>query len=205
MVDAPIRTRAFVPDDFQILTASRHRASGLSILQYPLDQITKMWVRWRTQKNGQHGEEKLFVRNPTLGGFCYVSSVYRSLACFRCLSVLDPRLKPNAKPLSVYWSLTAARVKLINADDIERFLCRLACAVYHLHPVRDAKDINWWSSHSLRVGACVTLHAMGFSTLDIQWILRWRSTAFMVYLCNVTILAIRQNLALDKAMALPFL
>jgi hypothetical protein len=30
---------------------------------------------------------------------------------------------------------------------------------------------------------------MGFSTVGIQWILRWRSTAFMVYLRNIAILA----------------
>ena len=81
----------------------------------------------------------------------------------------------------------------------------LALSTNHLHPVRDAKDLSKWSSHSLRVGACVALHAMGFSVLDIQWILRWRSTAFMVYLRNVAILAIRQHQALDRAATLPFL
>jgi hypothetical protein len=63
-----------------------------------------------------------------------------------------------------------AGVKLVAADDIERFIRHLVCSVYHLDPVRDAKDLSRWSSHSLRVGACVALHAMGFSfsTLDIQ-------------------------------------
>jgi hypothetical protein len=47
---------------------------------------------------------------------------------------------------------------------------------------------------------------MGFSPLDIQWILCWRSQAFMVYLRNVAILAIRQFEALDRAAELlPFL
>ena len=205
IVGAPTRTRALVPDDFQISTASRHRASGLAILQHPLDQISKMWAKWRTQKNGQHGEEKLFAKNPKLGGFCFVSSVYRALARFQRLSVHDLRLRPNATPLSVYWSVTHACAKLISSDDIERFMRRLASEVYHLDPVRDAKDLSRWSSHSLRVGACVALHAMGFSTLDIQWILRWRSTAFMVYLRNVAILSIRQYQALDRAAQLPFL
>lgn len=201
----PIRTRALVPADFRILTTSRHRAAGLAILSHNLAQIAKMWIKFRTQKNGQHGEEKLFARNPTLGGFCYVSSAYRALSRFQRLSILDPRLSPSVTPLSVYWWPSTSSVKLITATDIESFMRRLACAVYHLHPVRDAKDISRWSSHSLRVGACVALHAMGFSALDIQWILRWRSTAFMVYLRNVAILAIRQYQALDRASALPFL
>jgi hypothetical protein len=33
------------------------------------------------------------------------------------------------------------------------------------------------------------MHAMGFSILDIQWLLRWRSTAFG-HLRNVAILAV---------------
>jgi hypothetical protein len=202
---ASIRTRAIVPDDLRIETVTHGRASGLAILVTPLDQITRMWVKFRTQKNGQHGEEKLFARNPTLGGFCFVSSAYRALARFQRLSLLDPQLRPDATPLSVYWSYRTSSVKLITADEIERFMRQLACHVYHLHPDHDAKDVSKWSSHSLRVGACVALHAMGFSALDIQWILRWRSTAFMVYLRNVAILSMRQNRALDRASALPFL
>jgi hypothetical protein len=126
LVNAPIRTRAFVPDDFRILTVSRHRVVGLAILHYTLPQIAKMWVKWRTQKNGQNGEEKLFARNPNPGGFCFVFSSYRSLARFQRLMGLDPRLRPNATPLSVYWSPASACVKLITADDIEQFLRRLA-------------------------------------------------------------------------------
>jgi hypothetical protein len=117
----------------------------------------------------------------------------------------DPCLRPNATPISVYWSAPHTNVKLITADDIECFIRRLASSVYHLDPVQDALDLCRWGSHSLRVGACVALHAMGFSPLDIQWILRWRSQAFMVYLRNVAILAIRQFEALDRAAELPFL
>ena len=164
-----------------------------------------MWAKWRTQKNLQNGEEKLFARNPNLGGFCFVSSAYRALERFQRLSIIDLRLRPNSTPLSVYWSIRSASVRLISADDIERFMRHLASVVYHLDPLADANDLRRWSSHSLRVGACVALHAMGFSALDIQWILRWRSQAFMVYLRNVAILAIRQVQALDRASQLPFL
>jgi hypothetical protein len=200
-----ILTKALVPDDFRILTVSNQRVSGMAILLIPLGQITKMWAKWRTQKNGQNGEEKLFARNPKLGGFCFVSSVYRALSRFQRLSLRDPRLSPDSTPLSVYWSEKFSCVRLINADNIERFMRHLASRVYYLHPDRDAGDLAKWSAHSLRVGACVALHAMGFTPLDIQWILRWRSQAFMAYLRNVAILAHRQVQALDRAAALPFL
>jgi hypothetical protein len=65
--------------------------------------------------------------------------------------------------------------------------------------------IRKWGVHSIRVGACVALHAMGFGALEIQFLLRWRSTAFMVYLRNIAILAVRHHRALDEAGAFPFL
>ena len=81
----------------------------------------------------------------------------------------------------------------------------LASKVYHLHPVRDLKDLRRWGTHSLRVGACVVLHAMGFLALDIQWILRWKSMAFVAYLHNIAILSTRQNRAFNRAQAMPHL
>jgi hypothetical protein len=204
LVGAPIRTRAIVPDDLRVLTETMHQAKGLAILNYQSSQITKMWVKWRTQKNNQNGEEKLFAKNPTLGGFCFVTSAYRSLTRFQRLMELDPRIRPSATPLSVYWAFGPCCVKLISSYDIEQFMRRLASEVYHLHPAQHAKELSKWSSHSLRVGACVALHAMGFSPLDIQWLLRWRSTAFMAYLRNAAILAVRQYQALDKYAEQPF-
>ena len=203
LVEAECRTRAIVPDDLRCQTRDMRRARGLMILSLDLTSVHKLWVRFRTQKNGQHGEEKLFTRNPTPGGICFVSSAYRKLLRFRHLQAIDGRLDPGHTPLSVYYEPSSLSVKLITATDIEKFMRRLAIEVYHLHPVKDASDVQRWSAHSLRVGACVALHAMGFSTLDIQWILRWRSMAFVMYLRNVAILATRQHQALDRAAAMP--
>lgn len=205
LVSASIRTRAFVPNDFRIQTIHNLRTTGLRILEYPLADIDRMWVIWRTQKNGAHGEEKLFARNSDPEGFCLVSSVYRSLERFQRLSQLDPRIHPMQTPLSVYWNSRLQAVQLLTSSDIEDFMRRLASTVYKLSPDLQADELRRWSSHSLRVGACVTLHAMGFPPLDIQWILRWRSMAFMVYLRNVAILARRHVQALNKAAALPFI
>jgi hypothetical protein len=205
LVSATMRTRALVPNDFRIYTDGYRRAVGLNILNYLLLEIERMLAQFRTQKNGSHGEEKLFCRNPNLEGFCYVTSVYHSLERFKRLQVLDPRLDPAVTPLTVYWDDQTETVKLLDSKDIATFMQRLACSVYHLNPVADAAEVRKWGVHSLRVGACVTLHAMGFSVLDIQWLLRWRSTAFMVYLRNIACLAVRHYEALDKAAALPFL
>ena len=205
LVDADVRTRALVPDDFRFELVSRARVKGLQVLLYPLEEVHKCWVRYRTQKNGEHGAEKLHTRNTNPGGICMVASTYRSMQRFRTLQTIDGRLSAARTPLSVYLHEATGSVRLITATEIEGFMRRLAAEVYHLHPGKDAKDLQRWSSHSIRVGACVVLHAMGFSDTDIQWILRWRSLAFTAYLRNIAILATRQHRALDRAAAAPHL
>jgi hypothetical protein len=194
-----------VPNNLQVLTWSHGILIGLVILSVSLGEIIKMWVIFHTQKNGQHGKEKLFGRNPNPGGFCYVTSSYMSLLRFQRLRAIDPWLNPALMPLSVYWDPGSSTVKLINASDMETYMHMLASTVYNLHPIDDADALQKWGTHSLCVGACVILHAMGFSTLDIQWILHWRSTAFMAYLQNIVIHSVQQYAVLDKALALPFI
>ena len=81
---------------------------------------------------------------------------------------------------------------------------QLPAQVHHLHPVNDP-DVIKWDTHSLRVGACVILHALGFSSLDIQTILQWRSMAFVSYLQNIALLSSCQNRAFNKAQGMPIL
>ena len=200
-----IRTKAIVPDDIRVLTVDFRCISGLAVAFLPVTSIAKLWIRWRTQKNMQNGEEKLFVPNPRPDGVCCVRAVWRSLQRFSRLQAINPYLRPDSTPLSVYFDPIHQAVQLVTSLDIEFFMRRLAAEVYHLHPIHDRKHLQQWGTHSLRVGACVVLHAMGFSALDIQWILRWRSMAFLTYLRNLTVLATKQVRALDRAAAIPHL
>ena len=197
-------TRAIVPNDHRISTCDNRRLKGLGILAVPLSSIRSMWVKWRWQKNGEHGEEKKFARNPDSSGFCFVAATYRSLERFRDVAKQDATLDPSTTPLSVYWDDALSCASLITAIDIEEHMRLLAAVSYDLDPARDSDSLRLWSSHSLRVGAVVILHVMGFAPLDIQWLLRWKSTAFMVYLRNTSALAERQYRALDRAAAMPY-
>ena len=199
-----ITTRALCPLDIRVETYSRRRFKGIQALLVPLEQVHKLWIKFRTQKNGHNGEERLFTRNPDADGVCFVASCYRALQRFKALMDLDPSLTEE-HPLSCYWDGSSSSVHLVTATDIEDFMRSLAVTVHHFHPIKDKKELQKWSSHSLRVGACVALHAMGFSPLDIQWLLRWRSMAFMAYLRNNAGLADRHHRALDKAAGMPFL
>ena len=205
MVSSPLWTRAIVPCDIRCVTQSGGRLSGVQIISVAFISLTKVWVKFRTQKNGQHGEEKLFVPNPDPNGICMVASLYRALTRFAKLRLMDGRLHEERTPLLVYHHGATNTVRLITTTDIEWFMQRLAAQAYHLHPVDDRDAIQKCGTHSLQVGACVVLHAMGFSSLDIQWILRWRSMAFVSYLQNIALLSSWQNRAFNKAIGMPLL
>jgi hypothetical protein len=98
-------------------------------------------------------------------------------------------------PLVVY-SAGPGVVQYITATDIELVMRTTASRVYNLSPRTCRKQLQLWSAHSIRVGACVILHAMGFTASQIQFMLRWKSMAFLVYLRNLSILSTKQNTAI---------
>ena len=61
--------------------------------------------------------------------------------------------------------------------------------------ITSKEDLARFSTHSIRVGACVALHVANFTTEQIQHALRWRSNAFKMYLRDVIALAEQRNIA----------
>jgi hypothetical protein len=94
-------------------------------------------------------------------------------------------------------TLSGDDVKFITALDVERTLREIASKVYKLDPNKD----KLISSVSLVIPAVV--HSLGFTEIQIQFLLRWRSNAFMTYLRNLAIIAEKQTQALDAAGAMP--
>jgi hypothetical protein len=54
-----------------------------------------------------------------------------------------------------------------------------------MYNVTDQKELDRFSSHSIRVGAYVALHAARISKLNIKFALHWKSDSFYTYLCNL--------------------
>ncbi len=147
-------------------------------------------VRYSHQKNGDHGEKRKFKRNRKRPDRCCVVFLHQSLCRYvRLVGWI------YSQPLSVYRAQDGT-VKNITARDITAVMRRVASELFKMDPVRDKEDLQKWSSHSLRVGACVILHTMGFSGPQIQFILRWKSEAFMAYLRNLAALSELQNQAI---------
>lgn len=153
---------------------------------------------FQTQKNGEHGETRIFTRNAARPTICPVTAWLQIFQRFHTLRGLSPHI-----PLCVYLPPGLGKVQFITARDIEAVLRSTAAAVYNLDPVKNSKDLQKWSSHSVRVGACVILHANGFSDTQIKYLLRWRSDAFMVYLRNLGALTYQQNIAFAKTGEMP--
>ena len=187
------QTRAFCLNDIRVRTKYGRKLKGAAILTVPVDHIGSLWIKWRTQKNQKHGVERLFRPSRTASRKCPVRAVYRILERFQRLRGLED----ETTPLSVFRN-SAGQTRLITSDDISKHMRTIASIVYRMDPVKDAEDLQRWSAHSLRVGACVFLHAKGFSAVDIKWILRWESDAYKVYLRNFSGLSDRHTQAWDK-------
>lgn len=187
------QTRAFCLNDIRARTKYGKKLKGADILGVPVDHIGSLWIKWRTQKNQKHGVERLFRPSRKASRKCPVRALYRILERF--VALRGPTDVDT--PLSVY-KAPDGRVCLITSDDITKHMRDIASFLYKLDPVKDAEDLQRWSAHSLRVGACVFLHAKGFGPIDIKWILRWESDAYKVYLRNFTGLSDRHTQAWDK-------
>jgi hypothetical protein len=161
------------------------------------DQVERASTTYRTQKNGTNGEKELSTRNSESAEYCNIKLL---------LSIVERfvRLVGDRKdiPLAVY-KHESGETRYLTEDDITSIMRSNAARTYKLDPKKDRKTLQKWSAHSLRVGACVILHAMGFTESQIQFLLRWRSTAFMCYLRNLAILSIQQNQAITTIETLP--
>jgi hypothetical protein len=159
--------------------------------------VGRAMLTFKAQKNGDNGATRLFTRNDRFPDMCFIRCLLRIVKRFIRLVGAN-----SDKPLCICQD-ALGKLRYITSNDINYVFRRAAAAVYKLDPIADVKSLTLWSSHSLRVGACVILHAMGFTDVQIMWLLRWNSNAFMTYLRNVAVLSNRQNLAFSDVEAMP--
>jgi len=161
-------TAAFCIIDIEIETVDHTQLVGPQCLLVAPCAVRKMWITFRTQKNGDNGEKKLFTRNLDPSGHCFVSAMYQVLLSFKALvSVWNVSI-----PLAVYQDLQSKEVLLLTARDIETSIRAIAAITYSLHPRTNQKELMQWSAHSVHVGTCVLLHGSGLLATQIKWILR---------------------------------
>ena len=105
------------------------------------------------------------------------------------------------QPLSVYRNKSGS-VRNITADICTSLMRSLAVEVYGL---TKRSEIQAFSCHSLRVGACCILYATGYSGEFIQRALRWRSEAWKTYVRDLVVVTIQHNKAMSEADTMPLM
>ena len=195
-LDTHGEAKAFRLDDILWQTPTKVRLPLSSVLADE-SAVGRATLTFKAQKNGENGATRLFTRNDSFPDMCFIKLLLRIVRRFLRLVGED-----HAKPLCLCRDPSGS-IRYIASTDISFVFRRAASFVCKLDPTKDAKSLSLWSSHSLRVGACVLLHAMGFADVQIMWLLRWMSNAFVTYLRNVAVLSHRQNLAFSEAEAMP--
>jgi len=187
---------AFALADVQCLTANSGPLTIPQALANP-KIVGKIKLRFEEQKNGENGEWKLFTRNQACPNLCFVTHFLRILARHKRLTNSSP-----INPLSVYQGANGIPYNITTVD-IDVTIRQAAAKVFNLDPVTHRTTLTLWSSHSLRVGACTLLYAKGFSEMEIKYLLRWKSNAFMTYLRNLAVTSRRQNEAVNDISEIP--
>jgi len=188
-------SRAFTLSDISFLSA-RMRAINLTTALRDRDSVQFAVVTYRWQKNGDHGERKTYTRN--LSNTACDSVGHLLSICDRYVRLLGPS-PPTDKPLAVYATSTG-QVLHLTSDDATSLMRSLAKEVYDVTTPHGSRK---WTCHSLRVGACCILWAMGHVGEFIQRALRWRSASWKDYIRDLTVQARAHNTAISNSWDLP--
>jgi hypothetical protein len=190
--------KAFCLDDLSFRGPGNIRMSHEDALVCKVTDIERVIITFRMQKNGQNGKTCTLIRNDGKE-LCFIRAAQSILCRFIRLIGWQKKIL-----LGVFWDPQSEQPQFVSSTKLETVMRAAASAVYKLDNTKHAGILKTWSAHSLRVGGCVILHAQGYSASQIQFLLRWRSFAFMDYLRNLATLSRQQNTAVNQAMEMPW-
>jgi hypothetical protein len=179
---------AFIIGDLTFYGEKKYCLTLSEALAKP-DLVYHIDVCWRFQKNGEIKQKKSFPR-ASRG-----SSILCSVCAWIRVAARWVALKLDiSHPLAVFTNtgLVSGHVIFVTPIHINEALRSSACEVYN---ITDKEELARFSSHSIRVGATVSLHAAGISQMDIKYALRWKSDTFFTYLRNLLCQAARTHSA----------
>ena len=185
---------AFTMNDIRLYGAGKIELNFAFALKNPsLIMYVKVTFRW--QKNNNHGISRWCARNDKLTYLCPIRkwvSILQRYIQLRGSSCRD-------QPIAIYHN-KAGDTRLITADIVNTLLRDLAVAT---HDLTKPEEIQKFSTHSFRVGACCLLFACGYPPEFIQRVLRWNSDAWKTYVRDLIVTAITHNLAMLQAYTMP--
>lgn len=176
------QSRAFIMSDFIFFGKGGRHLFYTDSSELRLEDISSAKIRWRTQKNKEKDEMIWYTRNDLDTSRCVV----RAMLCIR-KRAQDLQI-PAGHPIGAY-----------KCDKGHKFLTNnLMAASFKnaatiAHNITDPKSLSKYTSHSVRVMACVILFAKGKNTDFIKYRLRWKSDCFQMYLRHVPVQAAEHN------------
>lgn len=181
--------RAFTFKDFSFLGPGNKKLPHAQASY--LGNVNAVRICWRFQKNGDNGQTLTYQKNHGSPYRCPVQAAYN--ICARAI-----RMGINSDgPVAVYRTgAKLLKARYIDNIVVEKRLRELAAATYDL---TESADLQKYTCHSLRVGACVLLHTAQASPDTIQLRLRWRSDSYKMYLRDTVKLAGTHNLAMNTS------
>ena len=165
----PDKKRIDIPDDatYEELTAL----------------IKHLNVTWQKQKNGDNGQEITFSRDHDKQEIDAVRAAIR-------IRLRAKRLRtPEYEPIRVYKNKKGQRKFIISV--LLREAAKTALKI------DDVKELQKWSTQSIRVTAANLLHRARMTDSYIQKRLRWKSTSFLMYLRNTIYAAAEHTKAMN--------
>ena len=181
---------AFILEDFEFRNKGNKRIDNSSTKE--VNQATITNLQWRFQKNNDNGQIISYIEDNKNKQLCFVRASKR---------IRNRALKlkiPPDQTIAVFIDSKKGIKKKCFIDNvhISSILQEAASKVYN---ITSKEEIARFTSHSIRVGACVLLHGLNQSSEDIKFRLRWRSDSFRMYLRNIIQLAERHRDAIRNA------
>jgi hypothetical protein len=159
------------------------------------DTIHYTELEIRKQKNKDNGAKLTYAKHTKNTIICPVLAALNIYCRGRRLG------HPLTYPAAIYFSQHHQASHLITARDTNIFLRHAARVVYNFK--KTDKQLDKWSTHSIRVMACNLLHRARYSDTYIKNCLRWKSDAFLMYLLNTFYTADEYSKSLLMDMAPP--
>jgi hypothetical protein len=166
----------------------RHFTSLPSPLHYTTLEIRK-------QKNNDNGATLTYAKHDKNCELCPTLAALNIVCRGHRLGL------PSTHPAAVYSALQHKLPRLITARDANNLLRHSAQIVFKMK--KGSKQLDKWSTHSIRVTACNLLHRARYSDTYIKNRLRWKSDAFLMYLRNTFYTADEHSKSLSLDLAPP--
>ena len=117
----------------------------------------------------------------------------------RFLRLVGPAV--TDRPLAIYKCEKTKKILNICSDDSKKLMRLIVRKTYD---ITDKKELNKFTNHSIRVGACCILQSRKASDSFIQSTLRWKSDTWKMYCRNLTSVAtdLTENISCEYEAAL---